>query len=160
MNPATGFFDKYTWDAEKGEYVKEATTISFVAPGAITAVWDEENNQLIFKGIEGKDPYTITLLADVKSLVFMPATYIDGVEAMMFENFSFVPQVLNKKDSKDEIQVAKTVKVKDKTGKEVEKEADPVPASLFRTPRKLRPGLKPPRISLLPLSSRALRRVS
>lgn len=126
-NPETGCFDKYTWNAEKKEYVKAATTISYVAPGAITAVWDAENNQLIFKGIEGKDPYTITLLADVKSLVFMPSTYIDGVEAMLFENFTYVPQVLNKKDSKDEIQVAKTVKVKDKTGKEVEKEADPVP---------------------------------
>ena len=108
-NPATGFFTKYTWDAAKGEYVASETTISFVAPGAITAVWDAENNQLVFKGIEGKDPYTITLLASLKSLVFLPELYIDGVEAMQFTNFTFVPKDLVKKDSKDEKQINKQV---------------------------------------------------
>ena len=87
--------------------MKEATTISFVAPGAITAVWDKENNQLVFKGIEGKDPYTISLLAEVKSLVFLPAVYIDGVEGMEVSNFNFVPKDLDKINSKDEKQIDK-----------------------------------------------------
>ena len=129
-NAKTGVFDKYTWNAEKAEYEATPTEIKYTAPGAITAVWDAENNQLVFKGIEGKDPYTITLLAEVKSLVFMPSTYIDGVEAMLFENFTYVPQVLKDKtqDTKNEIQIAKTVTAKDpKTGKDVTKEADPVP---------------------------------
>ena len=120
-NPETGCFDKYTWDAEKGEYVKEATTISFVAPGAITAVWDKENNQLVFKGIEGKDPYTISLLAEVKSLVFMPNTYIDGVEALVFDNFHYFPEVIKNltKDSEREYAVIDTVKwLNPKTKKE------------------------------------------
>ena len=114
-NPETGCFDKYTWDAEKGEYVKEATTISFVAPGTITAVWDKENNQLVFKGIEGKDPYTISLLAEVKSLVFMPNTYIDGVEALVFDNFHYWPKVFvdKTKDTKNEQAQIKQQKVKD-----------------------------------------------
>ena len=102
-NPETGLFDKYTWNAEKKEYVKEATTISYVAPGAITAVWDAENNQLIFKGIEGKDPYTITLVAELKSLVFVPQAYVEGVEAMLIETFTYNALTLKDKDSAKEI---------------------------------------------------------
>ena len=115
-NTETGFFTKYTWDATKGEYVASETTISFLKPGAITAVWDKENNQLVFKGIEGKDPYTISLLAEVKSLVFMPNTYIDGVEALVFDNFHYWPNVIKNgtKDSADEYAVIDTVKVKNK----------------------------------------------
>lgn len=113
-NTETGFFTKYTWDATKGEYVASETTISFLKPGAITAVWDKENNQLVFKGIEGKDPYTISLLAEVKSLVFMPNTYIDGVEALIFDNFHYWPNVIRKgtKDSGNEYAVIDSVEVK------------------------------------------------
>ena len=127
-NPETGCFDKYTWDAEKGEYVKEATTISFVAPGTITAVWDKENNQLVFKGIEGKDPYTISLLAEVKSLVFMPNTYIDGVEALVFDNFHYWPKVIKKdtKDTKKEQAMIQQKKVKDKDGNDIMVDVDSV----------------------------------
>ena len=130
-NAKTGVFDKYTWNAEKGEYEATPTEIKYTAPGAITAVWDEENNQLVFKGIEGKDPYTIALLAEVKSLVFMPEKYLVGVEAMVFDNFTFVPQVLKKgtKDSKREVQVAdSTKKIDPKTGKETDEwiDVDPV----------------------------------
>ena len=135
-NAETGFFDKYTYDATKGEYVKTATEISFLKPGAITAVWDKEGNKIIISGLKDKDgkamdPYTITLLAEVKSLVFMPATYVDGVEAMLFENFSYVPQVLKDKtqDTKNEIAINLQVKEIGKDGKETGKlvDADPVP---------------------------------
>ena len=120
-NTETGFFTKYTWDATKGEYVASETTISFLKPGAITAVWDKENNQLVFKGIEGKDPYVISLLAEVKSLVFMPNTYIDGVEALVFDNFHYFPEVIKNltKDSAREYAVIDTVKwLNPKTKKE------------------------------------------
>ena len=130
-NATTGVFDKYTWNAEKGAYEATPTEIKYTAPGAITAVWNPETNELVFKGIEGKDPYTITLLAEVKSLVFMPRTYLVGVEAMVFDNFTFVPQVLKKgtKDSKREVQVAdSTKKIDPKTGKETNEwiDVDPV----------------------------------
>ena len=120
-NTETGFFTKYTWDATKGEYVASETTISFLKPGAITAVWDKENNQLVFKGIEGKDPYVISLLAEVKSLVFMPNTYIDGVEALVFDNYHYFPEVIKNltKDSEREYAVIDTVKwLNPKTKKE------------------------------------------
>ena len=54
-NPETGCFDKYVWVEENGAgaYVKEATTISFLAPGTITAVYDPENNCVVLYGVEG-----------------------------------------------------------------------------------------------------------
>ena len=121
-NTETGFFTKYTWDATKGEYVATPTEISFLKPGAITAVWDTVNNQLIFSGVEGKEgPVVISLLAEVKSLVFMPNTYIDGVEALVFDNFHYFPEVIKNltKDSAREYAVIDTVKwLNPKTKKE------------------------------------------
>ena len=54
-NPETGCFDKYVWVEENGvgAYVKEATTISFLAPGTITAVYDPETGVLTLYGVEG-----------------------------------------------------------------------------------------------------------
>ena len=54
-NPETGCFDKYVWVEENGEgaYKKEATTIPFIAEGAITAVYDAENNCVVLYGVEG-----------------------------------------------------------------------------------------------------------
>lgn len=103
-NAETGKFDKYTWDAEKGEYVKTATDISFLAPGTITAVYDTEAGTLTLIGVEGYDgPYVIALDAELKSLVFVPQAYVEGVEAMLIETFSYNALTLKNKDSKDEI---------------------------------------------------------
>lgn len=107
-NAETGKFDKYTWDAEKGEYVKTATDIAFLAPGTITAVYDPEAGTLTLIGVDGFDgPYVLSLDGKLKSLVFLPQVYIDGVEGMMFSNFAFVPKDLEKADSADEKQIDK-----------------------------------------------------
>jgi len=52
-NPETGCFDKYTWDAETGAYVKAETEISYLAPGTITAVYDPETGILTLFNVEG-----------------------------------------------------------------------------------------------------------
>jgi hypothetical protein len=54
-NPETGCFDKYVWVEENGvgAYVKEATTISYLAPGTITAVYDPETGVLTLFNVEG-----------------------------------------------------------------------------------------------------------
>ena len=54
-NPETGCFDKYVWVEENGvgAYVKEATEISYLAPGTITAVYDPETGILTLYGVEG-----------------------------------------------------------------------------------------------------------
>lgn len=75
---ADGKFDKYTYDASKKEYVKEATTISYLAPGTITAVWENETLTLYgVKGFEGG--YILNLLTNLKGLAFVPEKIFDGL---------------------------------------------------------------------------------
>ena len=90
--------------------MKTATDISFLAPGTITAVYDTEAGTLTLIGVEGYDgPYVIALDAELKSLVFVPQAYYEGVEAMLIETFSYKALTLKNQDSKDEIaEVAKT----------------------------------------------------
>jgi len=70
----------------------EKTDISFLAPGTITAVW--EDGVLTFYGVkdaEGNvlDPQKITLVAELESLVFVPQAYVDGVEGMLLETLTY-----------------------------------------------------------------------
>ena len=79
-----------------------------VHAGGISAVYDTEAGTLTLYGVEGlEDGYVITLDGKLKSLVFLPQVYIDGVEGMLFSNFAFTPQALDKADSADEIQIDK-----------------------------------------------------
>ena len=75
------------------------------AAGTITAVWDEKTGSVTFYGVEGlEDGYVIGGDGSLKSLVFVPEVYIDGVEGFTFKNFQFKPKGLKTPDSKTEIQ--------------------------------------------------------
>ena len=79
-----------------------------VHAGGISAVYDTEAGTLTLYGVEGlEDGYVISLDGKLKSLVFLPQVYIDGVEGMLFSNFAFTPQALDKADSADEVQIDK-----------------------------------------------------
>ena len=106
-NAETGCFDKYTWDATTGAYVKSATTISFIAPGVVTAVIDGSN--LTLYGVKDKDGkvdpkgIVISLSNALRSIVFagdelsgstlaidkIKRTYLDGVPAIKVNTFGF-----------------------------------------------------------------------
>ena len=86
-NPETGYFDKYSWDAEKGEYVKTATEIPFVGivPGTVTAVYDTASGVLTILGAKGfEGPITVSLTTDLKSIAFIPEVMHDGLGVIDF----------------------------------------------------------------------------
>ena len=84
---ANGKFDKYTWNADKGAYDKTATDISYIAPGAVTAVWADD--ALTLYGVEGYDGgYTLELLTGLKGLAFVPERIFDGLGLITVYEFT------------------------------------------------------------------------
>jgi len=93
-NPETGCFDKYVWVEENGvgAYVKEATTISFIAPGTITAVYNPLTGVVTLYGIEGyeggyeiggnhaADVTSIELVSSAAGVSFMDADFTKVIE--------------------------------------------------------------------------------
>ena len=72
------------------------TDISFLAPGTITAVKDADFLKLFnVKGAES-DPVVISLTNSLKSLVFVPDFYYDGIQAFDFNTFTFNAKTVNK----------------------------------------------------------------
>ena len=93
-NAETGKFDRYTYNTTTKQYEKDATEaeedkISFLAPGTITAVMD--NDYLKLFNVEGAetDPIVIALFTHLKSLVFSPKFYYEGIEAFDFATYNF-----------------------------------------------------------------------
>ena len=86
----TGFFDKY----QDGKKV-ESTNIKFLAPGTITAVW--EKNVLTLVGVkDAKDgKVVINLNSELRSLVFSPSYYVDGVEAINLAAYDYTRRYIN-----------------------------------------------------------------
>lgn len=85
-NAETGCFTKVTIGAD-GKETKEETPISFLAPGTITAtVADGILTLYGVKDAEGKvmDPIEISLNGDLRSLVFIPNLYLNGVEGTRY----------------------------------------------------------------------------
>jgi hypothetical protein len=80
-NPATGCFDIY----QDGVKV-ESTMISFIGTGSITATMDQD--VLTLYGIAGalgpNNSIAISLTGVLKSLVFMPKLYLDGIESVEY----------------------------------------------------------------------------
>lgn len=77
-NADTGCFDLY----KNGE-LQEHTNISFLGTGTITAVMDGDNLQLY--GVKGgSNPTIISLSGDLRSLVFIPNLYWDGIETIEY----------------------------------------------------------------------------
>ena len=80
-NPVTGCFDIY----QDGVLV-ERTDISFLGTGTITATMDKET--LTLYGIAGalgpNNSITISMTSALKSMVFMPSLYLDGIESIEY----------------------------------------------------------------------------
>ena len=85
-NPATGCFDIY----KDGEV--EATTISFLSPGTVTAVLDEDT--LTIYGVEGAEDGTvvISLSGALKSLALVPDALLEGLGYVQFPNIILAPE--------------------------------------------------------------------
>lgn len=88
-NAETGFFDKY----QDGK--KVSTNIKFLAPGTITAVW--EKNVLTLNNVKDvKDgKVVINLNSELRSLVFSPSYYVDGVEAINLAAYDYTRRYIN-----------------------------------------------------------------
>lgn len=96
-NAETGLFDKY----QDGKKV-ESTNIKFLAPGTITAVW--EKNVLTLNNVkDAKDgKVVINLNSQLRSLVFSPTHFIDGVEAIDLATYVYQPAYLKKVNANDD----------------------------------------------------------
>lgn len=84
-NAETGCFDKY----KDGEFV-EHTNISFrnsEGSNGISAVYDNQQSKtLTLTGVSGVSGGTVTISLDanLRSLVFMPKLYLDGIETIVY----------------------------------------------------------------------------
>lgn len=96
-NSETGFFDKY----QDGKKV-ESTNIKFWGEGTITATW--EKNVLTLVGVKhAKDgKVVINLNSELRSLVFSPSYYVDGVEAINLAAYKYQSYYVNEVNANDD----------------------------------------------------------
>lgn len=95
---ADGYFYKVVNGAEP-----EKTDISFLAPGTITAVYNTEEGTITLYNVEGlEDGFVITTDAELKSLVFVPQAYVEGVEAMLIKTLTYNALTIKNIDSQNE----------------------------------------------------------
>lgn len=96
-NAETGFFDKY----QDGKKV-ESTNIKFWGEGTITATW--EKNVLTLVGVkDAKDgKVVINLNSELRSLVFSPSYYVDGVEAINLAAYKYRSYYVNEVNANDD----------------------------------------------------------
>lgn len=108
-NSETGFFDKY--DGKK----VESTDIKFLGEGTITATW--EKNVLTLVGVkDAKDgKVVINLNSELRSLVFSPSYYVDGVEAINLAAYNYQSYYVNEVNANEDFSKdAPTTKPEDK----------------------------------------------
>lgn len=96
-NAETGFFDKY----QDGKKV-ESTNIKFLVEGTITATW--EKNVLTLVGVkDAKDgKVVINLNSELRSLVFSPSYYVDGVEAINLAAYKYQSYYVNEVNANED----------------------------------------------------------
>lgn len=96
-NTVTGFFDKY----QDGKRV-ESTDIKFLGEGTITATW--EKNVLTLVGVkDAKDgKVVINLNSELRSLVFSPSYYVDGVEAINLAAYNYQSYYVKEVNANDD----------------------------------------------------------
>lgn len=96
-NAETGFFDKY----QDGKKV-ESTNIKFLGEGTITATW--EKNVLTLVGVkDAKDgKVVINLNSELRSLVFSPSYYVDGVEAINLAAYNYRSYYVNEVNANED----------------------------------------------------------
>lgn len=84
-----GYWIEVTVGAD-GKETETETTISWMPDGTMTAVWDSENGQLLISNVKGYEGIlTINLTTELKSLVFEPDFYYQGIEAMEARTFNY-----------------------------------------------------------------------
>lgn len=98
-NAETGFFDIYNGDGT----LKEHTTIAWKGTG-ITAV--DNGTDVILYNVKMADgtmgQVTISKNNNLRSLVFIPQVYVDGVQGFTYDSYAYKALTLGNKDSKTE----------------------------------------------------------
>ena len=104
-NAETGNFDIYNADGT----LKQSTNIAWKGTG-ITAVEDEYDVTLynVTKADGTTGSVTISKSNNLRSLVFIPQVYVDGVQGLTYDSYAYKALTLTKKDSKDESATAAT----------------------------------------------------
>ena len=104
-NAATGNFDIYNADGT----LKESTNIAWQGTG-VTAVENATDVILynVTKADGTKGEVTISKSNNLRSLVFVPQAYVDGVQGMTYDSYSYNALTLGSKDSKTETTTAAT----------------------------------------------------
>lgn len=93
-----GYWIEVTVDAN-GKETETETTISWTPDGTMTAAWDSENGQLLVSNVKGYDGIlAIALTTDLKSLVFEPDFYYQGIEALEARTFNYTEKQITAVD--------------------------------------------------------------
>lgn len=97
-----GYWIEVTVDAE-GKETENETSTSWMPEGTMTAVWDSENGKLLVSNVKGYNGIlTITLSTELKSLVFQPEFYYQGIEAMEAKTFNYTEKSVQKVNADDD----------------------------------------------------------
>lgn len=84
-----GYWIEVTPNAD-GTETKVTTSMSWAIDGIVTAAWDTANGYLYLDNVAGHTGVmVISLTDDLKSLVFVPDFYYEGIEAMKAPTFNY-----------------------------------------------------------------------
>lgn len=91
-----GYFDKCHLDENGNEVVDQKNAVEIAVKGAVSASIDSE--YLIFTGVTSAENGTvkISLTSDLRSLVFMPKLYLDGIETVKYPWIQTTTKLVNK----------------------------------------------------------------
>lgn len=96
-----GYWIEVTPNAD-GTETKVTTSMSWAIDGIVTAAWDSANGYLYLDNVAGQTGVmVISLTDDLKSLVFVPEFYYEGIEAMSAKTFNYNALVVNKNITAD-----------------------------------------------------------
>ena len=96
-----GYWIEVTPNAD-GTETKVTTSMSWAIDGIVTAAWDTANGYLYLDNVAGHTGVmVISLTDDLKSLVFVPEFYYQGIEAMSAKTFNYNALVVNKNITAD-----------------------------------------------------------
>lgn len=91
-----------TWWKVEGDQ-KTDTGISYLASGTITAVYDKVNGELLLSGVEGYEgTLVLSLTTGLKSLVFQPDFYYEGIEAMAACTYKYTEKTVAAVNANDD----------------------------------------------------------
>lgn len=97
-----GYWIEVTVGAD-GKETETETTISWTPEGTMTAVWDSENGKLLVSNVKGYNGIlSISLTSELKSLVFQPEFYYQGIEAMEAKTFNYTEKGVKEVNADDD----------------------------------------------------------